>query len=102
MRVKAKAARTEWRAVWHDVERNRTLVELRPHSGRTHQLRVHLAAMGHPILGDSLYAPPSVRAASPGRLMLHSCSLALVNPCTQTRITFQSPCPFWPATEETS
>ena len=47
---------------------DRTLLELEPHTGRSHQLRVHLQAIGHPILRDELYAPPEVLAAAP-RLM---------------------------------
>lgn len=56
-------------------------LELEPWTGRTHQLRVHLAAVGFPILGDALYAPPDVAARTP-RLMLHACELGLDHPLT--------------------
>jgi len=48
-------------------------------TGRSHQLRVHLQALGHPILGDMLYAPPSVQTMAP-RLALHACALGLAHP----------------------
>lgn len=56
-----------------------THLELEPLTGRTHQLRLHLATSGFPILGDRLYAPAEVCARSP-RLMLHACELALQHP----------------------
>lgn len=56
-------------------------VALEPLTGRTHQLRVHLAAIGHPILGDTLYAPPAVQAMA-SRLLLHAQSLELTHPVT--------------------
>lgn len=72
-RQAGQAALTRYRVL--SVEGGRTRVELEPVTGRTHQLRVHLAAIGHPILGDTLYAPIAVQAAAP-RLMLHACMLA--------------------------
>ncbi len=64
-------------------------VELEPVTGRSHQLRVHLMAMGHPILGDAFYAPEAIRAASP-RLLLHAEALALPHPQTGDIMHFQS------------
>jgi tRNA pseudouridine32 synthase/23S rRNA pseudouridine746 synthase len=61
-------------------------VALEPLTGRTHQLRVHLAAIGHPILGDNLYAPPAVQALAP-RLLLHAESLELRHPVTGLNLT---------------
>nr|WP_315183409.1 pseudouridine synthase [uncultured Albidiferax sp.] len=58
-----------------------TRLELEPVTGRSHQLRVHLAAIGHPILGDALYAPALVQALA-SRLLLHASSLALQHPAT--------------------
>ena len=58
-----------------------SLVKLVPLTGRTHQLRLHMSALGHPMHGDSLYAPPEVRAKS-ARLCLHSMLLALTHPVT--------------------
>ncbi len=67
-----------------------TRLELEPITGRSHQLRVHLQALGHPILGDELYAPPDVAAASP-RLLLHASDLTLPHPVHGAELTFQCP-----------
>ena len=72
---------------------DRTRLELRPRTGRSHQLRVHVMAIGHPILGDDLYAPPEVVALA-ARLLLHAEALTLTHPATGARMTFESPCPF--------
>lgn len=69
-------ARTRWRVLARDRKRSRSLLVLTPLTGRTHQLRVHLAAIGHPILGDPKYAPAEVREATP-RLLLHASCLRL-------------------------
>ncbi|MEF7616246.1 pseudouridine synthase [Aquincola sp. MAHUQ-54] len=70
-----------------------TRVALEPVTGRSHQLRVHLQTLGHPILGDELYAPDAVRAASP-RLLLHAQRLALPHPHDGRPLAFESPAPF--------
>jgi tRNA pseudouridine32 synthase/23S rRNA pseudouridine746 synthase len=70
-----------------------TRVELVPVTGRTHQLRVHLQAIGHPILGDALYAPPTVHERAP-RLMLHATRLQLTHPATGEALQFDSRPPF--------
>jgi tRNA pseudouridine32 synthase / 23S rRNA pseudouridine746 synthase len=66
---------------------------LEPLTGRTHQLRVHLWALGHPILGDMLYAPPEVQQQS-SRLMLHAEFLRLPHPATGEPLSFESAAPF--------
>ena len=80
---------------WRVVERfdDRTRLELAPLSGRSHQLRVHLAAIGHPILGDPLYAPPEIQALA-DRLLLHASRLTLTHPATGEQVSWQSLCPF--------
>lgn len=60
---------------------------LEPVTGRTHQLRVHMAHLGHPIVGDPLYAPPPVAALAP-RLCLHAQHLTLQHPVTQAPLAF--------------
>ena len=70
-----------------------TRLALQPITGRTHQLRVHLAAIGHAILGDALYAPAPVAAAAP-RLLLHASRLSLTHPLLGTRCSFESVAPF--------
>lgn len=71
-----KPSLTRWRLLSHDETAGTSRLELEPVTGRSHQLRVHLAAIGHPILGDELYAPAAVHAAAP-RLLLHASSLVL-------------------------
>lgn len=68
-------------------------LDLTPLTGRTHQLRLHLATIGHPILGDDLYAHPEALAAAP-RLHLHATRLELIHPTSNERMAYQSPCPF--------
>ncbi len=70
-----------------------TLVELRPVTGRSHQLRVHMLALGHPILGDRLYAHEQALTLSP-RLQLHARNLAFSHPTTGELLNFTAPCPF--------
>lgn len=83
------------RTLWHvdSYESDITRVKLTPITGRTHQLRVHMAYHGHPILGDRLYAPDDVLAKAE-RLQLHAASIALHHPVTGEGITFSAECPF--------
>jgi tRNA pseudouridine32 synthase/23S rRNA pseudouridine746 synthase len=83
-----KPSRSRWRAL--QSSDTATLVELEPVTGRTHQLRVHLQSIGHPILGDSLYATPDIKALSP-RLLLHAQELAFAHPFTQAPMSFSLP-----------
>lgn len=66
---------------------------LTPLTGRSHQLRVHLAETGHPILGDEFYAHPEAHAAR-DRLALHAASLRFLHPATGAQVLLESPCPF--------
>ncbi len=75
------------------VEADRSLVKLKPITGRSHQLRVHMMTLGHPILGDHLYAPPAARDAAP-HLFLHAAMLRFNHPLTGQRLTFEAPAPF--------
>ena len=72
------------------VYKNSTIVWLMPYTGRSHQLRVHMAALGHPILGDELYG----RADSSSRLMLHATDLKLQHPITKEHLAIHCPAPF--------
>lgn len=85
-----KPAVTDWRAV--KVGQGETRVRLMPQTGRSHQLRVHMAEIGHPILGDPLYATGAAR--NHPRLMLHAESLRFRHPDTGVTMTFSAPCPF--------
>lgn len=90
-----KPSRTRWQVSGHEVEGGTpfTRLDLQPLTGRTHQLRVHLAAIGHSILGDALYAPAEALPRSE-RLMLHACALAFADPLTREALAFSSPAPF--------
>jgi tRNA pseudouridine32 synthase/23S rRNA pseudouridine746 synthase len=89
-----KASRSRWRAL--QISDSASLIELEPVTGRTHQLRVHLQSIGHPMLGDSLYATPDIKALSP-RLLLHAQELAFVHPFTEQALAFKAPVQ-WSAT----
>jgi tRNA pseudouridine32 synthase/23S rRNA pseudouridine746 synthase len=88
-----KAARTEWRVVASSGDRS--LLALSPTTGRSHQLRLHLRALGHPILGDRFYAPPAVVAMAP-RLCLHASALRFRQPWSGAEVTVESVVPFAP------
>ena len=83
-----KPSQTRWRVVSFDPATNSTRVELEPLTGRSHQLRVHLKALGHPILGDMLYAPAEVSAKAP-RLMLHANALGFTHPASGELVQFE-------------
>ncbi|NWG12777.1 MAG: RluA family pseudouridine synthase [Acidobacteria bacterium] len=77
-----------------------TLLKVRPETGRTHQIRVHLSSIGHPVVGDALYGarrrlPAAFQAAvsEMGRFFLHACSLEFNHPCTGERLSFSAPLP---------
>lgn len=88
-----KPSRTLWRVLAYDAAGDTTRVELEPVTGRSHQLRVHLQAIGHPILGDALYAPAVVQERA-ARLMLHATRLELAHPATGEPLRFVSNEPF--------
>ena len=79
---------------WHVLSRqdSETRVRLSPLTGRSHQLRVHMLALGHPILGDPIYDEGD--AANWPRLMLHAETLSLHHPETKAWTSFTAPCPF--------
>jgi len=78
--VDGKPSLTRYAVIERDATANRTRVELEPVTGRSHQLRVHLLAIGHPIVGDALYS--TEYSPAPGRLLLHACELSLPHPVT--------------------
>lgn len=89
--VNGRAAQTDWRVIGHDDD-GTTRVRLYPVTGRSHQLRVHCLSLGHPILGDRLYAEGKARDYP--RLMLHAESLRLAHPEDGRGMTFTAACPF--------
>ena len=86
-----KPSQTNWSVLEREQDRTRLL--LKPSTGRSHQLRIHLRELGHPILGDDLYAPPELQGMS-NRLQLHAQSLIVTHPATNERLAFLSTCPF--------
>ncbi len=92
-RQRGKPSLTRWRVLGYDATGSNTRIELEPVTGRSHQLRVHMRELGHPILGDTLYAPPEVRVEA-GRLLLHACALHFAHPLTGEVLTFERPAPF--------
>ena len=85
-----RPARTLWQVLRRDQDQTR--MRLIPHTGRSHQLRVHMQSIGHPILGDPLYAGDA--AHHHPRMMLHAQSLRLRHPDGGRGITVTAPCPF--------
>ncbi|HMN58574.1 MAG TPA: pseudouridine synthase, partial [Ottowia sp.] len=85
-----KPSCTRWRVLRRDAAGDTTRLALEPITGRSHQLRVHLQAIGHPIVGDTLYGPPDGAA----RLMLHAGALQFAHPLDGHALALQRPAPF--------
>lgn len=88
--AEGRPAQTDWRVVRRSGAETR--VRLMPVTGRSHQLRVHMASLGHPILGDPLYAEGA--AADHPRLMLHAENLRFRHPESGVQMGFSAPVPF--------
>lgn len=91
-----KPSLTRYRVLSHDAQSGTSRVELEPVTGRTHQLRVHLMSIGHPIVGDALYdseADSQAQDLAP-RLLLHATELALCHPMSHESLKFRSLAPF--------
>lgn len=89
--VAGRASQTHWRVLDRCPDRSR--LEIEPITGRSHQIRLHLATLGHPILGDPLYATTDALAAAP-RLCLHATDLSIQHPAADQPTHWHSPCPF--------
>lgn len=87
-----KSAQTEYRMLDYAAD-NSARVQLKPITGRSHQLRVHMLSLGHPILGDNLYAHEQAKAMAP-RLQLHAEMLTITHPHYQSSMTFRQPADF--------
>ena len=88
-----KSAITDWKVLQRDPATDSSLVMCTLHTGRTHQIRVHMLHLGHPLIGDPIYAKPARQKAQTGRLMLHAWKLAFDHPATGERISLQAPVP---------
>ncbi len=90
---RGKASLTRWRVIERGVLGHHTRLALEPVTGRSHQLRVHLQALGYPILGDRLYACETSEQAVP-RMLLHATQLGLPHPATSQHMQWHSKAPF--------
>jgi len=90
---RGQPSQTRWKPLADGPYPGTTRVALQPVTGRSHQLRVHMMALGHPILGDILYASAAVASKSE-RLLLHATQIRLCHPLTQTPLQVDSPTPF--------
>tara|TARA_R110002096_G_scaffold436096_2_gene667502 strand:- start:89178 stop:89831 length:654 start_codon:yes stop_codon:yes gene_type:complete len=86
-----KPSQTKWRVIKRNE--NETLVQLTPLTGRSHQLRVHMNELGHPILGDRFYAHDEALTMS-DRLCLHSTAITVMQPIEKIKLTFEASAPF--------
>ncbi|HYQ24738.1 RluA family pseudouridine synthase [Stenotrophomonas sp.] len=86
---RGKPALTRWQVLARDMQAQCTRVALEPVTGRSHQLRLHMASLGHPIVGDVLYD-----AVPAQRVHLHACALAFTHPVTGAALAFESAAPF--------
>lgn len=86
-----RPSQTRWRVL--ETLGDRTRLEVEPITGRSHQIRLHLAMLGHAILGDPLYADDETLALAP-RLLLHATSLAVAHPADARPVEWRSVCPF--------
>jgi tRNA pseudouridine32 synthase / 23S rRNA pseudouridine746 synthase len=89
--VEGRSAHTVWRLI--DQQRDRSRLEVEPLTGRSHQIRLHLATIGHPILGDNLYGHDAARAMSQ-RLLLHAAQLSVSQPTGGQRLRWTVESPF--------
>ncbi len=88
-----KPAITDYRVLRYDAASDSSLVMCTLHTGRTHQIRVHMLHLGHPLVGDPIYAHPQRQKAKPGRLMLHAWRLAFNHPRDGRRVSIESEIP---------
>ena len=90
---RGKPSQTRYEVLARDVDQGETRVALTPITGRSHQLRVHMLALGHPMLGDPFYGDADSQARAP-RLLLHAAALSLPHPQTGERMHWTSAPPF--------
>jgi len=88
---KGKTAVTYFKVIKRDKPGNFTVMEVRPKTGRTHQIRIHLSHMGHPVLGDRLYGGPVIKGLS--RQALHARSISFIHPGTGVSMEFFADAP---------
>ena len=95
-RLTNRAAETRFVKLARSQCGNFSVLRAHPHTGRTHQIRVHSMALGHPLIGDVLYGGQKENPAFPGisaRVCLHAESISITHPATQLPMTFSAPLP---------
>jgi len=92
--IHGKSAQTQYRVISTNAHLDSTVMELCPITGRTHQLRVHLQAIGHPIVGDALYGGGCDTRQKSHRLLLHASHLSFTHPANARQMSFQSQASF--------
>jgi len=90
-RYEGKEAVTHYKVISRNKEKNFTVLEVMPKTGRTHQIRIHFAHIGHPILGDTLYNGPSIQGLS--RQALHAESISFMHPSENKVVEFSAKIP---------
>jgi 23S rRNA pseudouridine1911/1915/1917 synthase len=90
-RDEGKEAVTHYKVISRNKEKNFTVIEATPKTGRTHQIRIHFSHIGHPILGDVLYNGPLVQGLS--RQALHAKSISFIHPTKNTQVEFSAEIP---------
>lgn len=89
--ISSRQASTDFRV--HEILGDFTLLEVRPKTGRTHQIRVHLAHIGHPVVGDSEYGRPAPKNWGVSRQLLHAYKLGFIHPVKKDWVKFTAPLP---------
>ena len=90
-RENGKEAVTHYKVISRNKEKNFTVLEVTPKTGRTHQIRIHFAAIGHPILGDTIYNGPAFQGLS--RQALHAKSISFIHPSKNQEVEFSAEIP---------
>jgi len=90
-RDEGKDAVTHYKVISRNKEKNYTVLEVTPKTGRTHQIRIHFSHIGHPILGDALYNGPAIQGLS--RQALHAKSISFIHPSKNKQVEFSAPIP---------
>lgn len=89
-----KSSQTRYKVISYDSQIQTTRLKLMPITGRSHQLRVHMLAIGHYIIGDELYSPKNDIEPTQARLLLHASKISFQHPTTKKIITINCPCEF--------
>jgi 23S rRNA pseudouridine1911/1915/1917 synthase len=93
VQAEGRPSRTHYRRTAYWSPANLSMLEVRLETGRTHQIRVHLSSIEHPVVGDRVYGRPGPPGVDPHRVWLHAAHLEFDHPTTDQRISVDSPLP---------